>query len=50
MEAAIGPVENGRVRRERNEVIRMTRIEVKKIAVVEGIVEFVVLVVHRTEG
>jgi hypothetical protein len=39
IEAAIGPDENGRVRRERNEVIRRTRNEVKRIALVVGMME-----------
>jgi hypothetical protein len=41
MEAAIGPDENGRVKRENKEIIRRTRNEVNRIALVVGIVELV---------
>jgi hypothetical protein len=41
MEAAIDPDENGRVKRDNKEVIKRTRNEVKRIALVVGIVELV---------
>jgi hypothetical protein len=41
IEAAIGADENGRVRREKNEVIRRTRDEAKRMDLVVGMVELV---------
>lgn len=42
MDAAIGPDEKGRVRREKNEVIRRNNSEAKRIARVVGILTVVV--------
>lgn len=38
IEAAIGPDENGRVRRDKNEVMSRTRTEVNRMALVVGMV------------